>query len=120
MLRELDALDEGDEVRGQLQAFVFSKPTWAALLEGAGPADDGTLDAARVEKNASKMTKPDAALRTLLFEYASYALFLARPHLHRNQAPPPSTRRRVSVQVGAILEPLAPSTRLTPKDEGKR
>jgi len=118
VLRELDAIDEGDDVRGQLQAFVVGQPTWASLLLGAGPADDGTLDANRVEKNASKMTKPDAALRTLLFEYASYALFLARPHLQRNQAPPPSTRRRLSVQVGAILEPLAPRSPI--KDEGNK
>lgn len=111
VLRELDALDQGDEVRGQLQGFVASKPAWVSLLSGAGPADDGTLDAARVERNLGGASDGEQTLRTLLFEYASYALFLARPHLHRNQPSPPSYRRRVSLQVGAILEPLAPSSR---------
>ncbi len=119
VLRELDALDQGDDVRGLLQAFVATRPAWLAVLEGAGPADDGTLDAARVEHNLGA-SADDQVLRTLLYEYASYALFLARPHLKRNQPTPPSDRRRVSLQVSAILEPLAPSKRPGDDNAGSR
>lgn len=111
VLRELDALDEGDEVRGSLAAFVASHPSWLALLDGAGPADDGTLDAARVERNLGGAEGGERTLRALLHEYASYALFLARPHLRRHQPSPPSNRKRLSLQVSAILEPLAPSAK---------
>jgi len=111
VLRELDALDEGDSVRSQLGAFVASRPDLARVLAGAGPADDGTLDAARVEQNvalAGGGTLAEQALAAQLYEYASYALFLARPHLHRVQTAPASSRPRVSLRVTAMLEPIAP------------
>ncbi len=115
VLRELDALDQGDSVRTQLASFVASRPALGRVLSGAGPADDGTLDADRVEQNLALAGAHAAkALGAQLYEYASYALFLARPHLHRVQAAP--TRPRVSLRVTAMLEPIAPTgTRIEPK-----
>lgn len=111
VLRELDALDHGDSVRTQLASFVASRPDLGRVLSGAGPADDGTLDAARVEQNvtlAGGGSLAEQALAAQLYEYASYALFLARPHLHRVETAPVSSRPRVSLRVTTMLEPIAP------------
>src|SRR5581483_9496127 len=109
VLRELDAFDEGDEIRKMLAAFVSQRPLLAKLLSGAGPADDGTLDAAKVEANVAASSDPkhqEELLAAALYEYASYGLFVARPHLDRVQPTP--SKRRVSLQVNAVLEPIAP------------
>jgi hypothetical protein len=109
LLRELDALDTGDEVRGQLGAFVLGHAGFRVLVEGAGPADDGTLDAAAIEANLRRAGDAEASLGSFLYEYASYALFLARPQLQRVQQDiEPTSRRRVSLQVTRMLEPIAP------------
>jgi len=113
LLRELDAIDQGDGVRAQLARRVASTPHLAQVLDGAGPADDGTFDEARVAANVTRA--PDArgtedGLGRWLHEHASYALFLARPHLTRAQArtaegTPPSP---VSQLVTGMLAPIAP------------
>jgi len=118
VLRELDALDQGDSVRSQLAQFVASRASLGRVLSGAGPADDGTLDADRVEQNvalAGGGALAEQALAAQLYEYASYALFLARPHLHRVQTAPTSSRPRVSLRVTAMLEPIAPPEGGKPK-----
>ncbi len=115
IMRELDAMDVGDDVRPQLARFARGA-AYAAVLDGAGPADDGTLNAVRVAINLEAQPDPAASraqLQRWLHELASYAMFLARPHLHRAYAarkepPPPS--QRVSRRVAAVLEPIAPST----------
>jgi hypothetical protein len=115
LLRELDAVDEGDAVRLQLASRAASAPRLAQAFEGAGPSDDWTFDGERVAANVAKLRDPDSvedALARWLHEHASYALFLARPHLLRAQAraatadnTPPA---RVSQVVGGMLEPIAP------------
>jgi len=109
LLRELDALEAGDEIRGQLAAFVLGHDR-GALVDSAGPADDGTLDAAKVEANIAETGEgAEDALGAFLYEYASYALFLARPSLARVQHDvAPTSRRRVSLQVTRMLEPITP------------
>lgn len=112
LLRELDAMDAGDEVRAALARFS-KEPRFANLFAGAGPADDGTFDVAAIAANAAACDDPRAAeekLGALLYDYASYALFLARPHLDRRDAARAAgDRARVSSRVAALLEPLAPS-----------
>ena len=98
LLRELDAIDKGDAVREQLAERAKGVPL-GQVLEGAGPADDGRLDAERVAANVA--SRPDAhaveeVLGNWLHEHASYALFLARPHLKRAQ------------EAAKMLEPIAP------------
>jgi hypothetical protein len=117
ILRELDAMDEGDPIREQLAEFALQSKPHAALFEGAGPADDGTLVAAVVARNVARIaTSPAAAaeaherLAKLLHEYASYALFLARPHLRRAEEAQAREsgdgRARLSQRVSQLLEPI--------------
>jgi hypothetical protein len=109
VLRELDAFDEGDDVREGLAAFVSQRPLLTELLSHAGPSDDGTIDAVKVEENVMATKEPrrqEELLGQSLYEYARYALFLAKPHLDRVQPTP--SKRRVSLQVNAVLEPIAP------------
>jgi hypothetical protein len=112
ILRELDAMDEGDTVREQLATFGTSKQRYARVFTGAGPADDGTFDAARIARNVASAKLPEHELSTFLYEYASYALFLARPHVRRSREARGETteQTRLSRRVGAILEPIAPAT----------
>jgi hypothetical protein len=123
LLRELDAMDQGDDVREQLAAFVAREGTYGALFVGAGPADDGTLNAAAIAENVAKMPKPDEAEEMLagwLFEYASYALFLARPHVRRAeqaQSVRPGevvgSRDPITKRIASLLEPIAPPGAVT-------
>jgi hypothetical protein len=104
VLRELDAMDEGDQVRAQLASFADANGL-ALLFGGAGPADDGTLNAARIAENVSRMGPiAEQALARQLHEYASYALFLARPHLRRAEG-----KARISQRVTTLLEPISAS-----------
>lgn len=108
MLRELDATNEGARVREQLEKFARAHAD-GHLVKGAGPHDDGTFDAAVVLANVEAAGDAEAAegrLATLLYDYASYALFLARPHLHRKEES--DDEPRVSSRVAAMLEAIAP------------
>jgi hypothetical protein len=76
------------------------------LLEGAGPADDGRLDVERVAANVASRSDAQAVEEVLgnwLHEHASYAVFLARPHLKRAQ------------EAAKLLEPIAPPGDGAPK-----
>ncbi len=116
ILRELDAMDEGDAVREQLAAFADQRSPYRQLLAGIVPADDGSLDPAQVVANVGRMShvaEPEDALGRWLYEYASYALFLARPQLlrarqERADSGVPSDQPRLSQRVAEILEPIVP------------
>jgi hypothetical protein len=126
ILRELDAIDEGDSVREQLVAFANKGDAYATLFVGAGPADDGTLDAARVADNVTRVSNAKDAEEKLaqwLYDYASYALFLARPHLQRVQAARDESGapKRLSQRVNALLQPIAKAPRAgEPADRSKK
>jgi len=111
ILRELDAMDEGDTVREQIAAFATTTGSvHAELLASAVPADDGTFDAAEISDKIARASSPRDAEQRLaewLYELASYALFLARPHLRRMEEAR-SGKPRLSVRVTALLEPIAP------------
>ena len=125
ILRELDAMDEGDAVRAQLATFAAQSSAHKSLLGGALPADDGTFDAESTAKRLAADPSPKDAedrLAAWLYEYASYALFLARPHLRRIEDLR-AGQKRISTRVSAMLEPIAPrqgysSSRPEPKKGG--
>ena len=122
LLRELDAIDQGDGVRAQLTRRVAATSHLAQVLDGSGPSDDGTFDEARVAQNAARTHDPrgtEDGLGRWLHEHASYALFLARPHLSRAQTrsaegTPPSP---VSQLVTGMLAPIAPHDGPVPEGE---
>jgi hypothetical protein len=129
LMRELDAMDAGESVREQLADFAAEGGVYDVLFVEAGPAHDGSLDEAKIEQNFARLSAPaDAAylLAEWLHEYASYALFLARPHLQRAEdgvaAPssrPPSARqkRRLSETFRAVLSSIAPPPQDEDEDE---
>jgi hypothetical protein len=130
ILRELDAIDEGDAIREQLVAFASKGEVYSTLFIGAGPADDGTLDAARIAENVMRVSNAKEAEEKLaqwLYEYASYALFLARPHLQRVHAvrdendAVSAAPKRLSQRVNALLQPIAKTPRAgEPADRSKK
>jgi hypothetical protein len=123
LLCELDAMDEGDTVRAQLATFAEQGEVYATLFAGAGPADDGTLQASRVSENmvaALNASEADERLAAWLYEYASYALFLARPHLRRMEQAREGGKARLSKRVTELLEPIAPAAGHRAGDVQKR
>jgi hypothetical protein len=126
-LRELDAIDQGDGVREQLAARVATASVQDVsvedVLEGAGPADDGRLDPERVAANVAQ--RPDAQaverwMRGFLHEHASYALFLAQPHLQRAEqaAHRAAGSGGVSDAVASLLQAIAPPGDAPTRDGG--
>ena len=119
ILRELDAMDEGDAVRAQLAKFMSQSAGASLVAAIGGPADDGTLDPAKVathlEKEGGGAAQNDK-LTTWLHEFASYALFLARPHLRRLEQSQANGKPRLSLRVNTILEPLSSHLKQTAKE----
>jgi hypothetical protein len=106
VLRELDAMDLGDEVRAQLAERACTPP-YAQLFAGAGPQDDGTFTPHTVVENLARSgIAKQEELSRVLREYAGYALFLARPHLQRARLAKEGTGPRLSHRVAALLEPI--------------
>jgi len=73
-----DAATKGRELRKGLASFASGgSGAIAALLAGAGPTNDGTLDARRVAQNLQMQagTAADHTLRRMLYEYTSFAIF---------------------------------------------
>jgi hypothetical protein len=80
---------------------------YAPLFRGAGPAEDGTFDSATLASNLAAMDLEDpiTSLSEWLYEYASFAMFIAEPVL---RAGANSNAAAVSSKVAALLQPLAP------------
>lgn len=96
------------DIRASLASFAASGVVYAPIFRGAGPADDGTLDVTQVLKNLEQMSdleEPLTSLSEWLYEYASFAMFIAEPVL---RAGAQSDASDVSRRVAALLAPLAP------------
>lgn len=124
ILRELDAMDQGDAVRDQLAAYATEPRVHAQLFAGAGPADDGTFDVQRIVQNLSRWeTGAGEMLPGWLYEYASHALSLAQPLVQRREQAPVAQpfgeiRPKLSQRVSRILHPIAshvPATNAPPR-----
>jgi hypothetical protein len=98
-------MDQGDDVRAQLATFAAEASAGSPFT--CAPADDGTLDAAKLDTDFRADDAAADRLATWLYDYASYALFLSQPHLRRRdegQAP----SGRVASRVAGMLEAIAP------------
>ncbi|MFT3764244.1 MAG: hypothetical protein QM820_01790 [Minicystis sp.] len=119
IFREVDAVGKGGEVREQLASFATGAGVYDALFRKAGPAPDGTLIPERIIENIGVMVGPDQAEATLaqwLYEYVSFAVFVAEPYLRPGlEHGPVSIRSGAQSQgsilarkVAALVGPLAP------------
>jgi hypothetical protein len=115
ILRELDAMDQGDDVRAQLARFA-EKGVYAQLLQGARQSDGTLLDAHAVAGNAARIEPTPQLVQQLthwLREYTAYALFLARPHLqkaHKGNSPElgENLSQRVAAMFASIMDEAGP------------
>ncbi len=96
------------DIRDSLASFAASGVVYAPLFRAAGPAADGTLDVAQVVANVNAMPDADNRERQvgeLLYEYASFAMFISEPVLRAGARSDATT---ISTQVAEMLQPLAP------------
>ena len=117
ILKKVDAVGGGRDVREQLASFATASGVYDALFRDAGPAQDGTLDAHKIAGTVEQLVGPENAesmLSQWLYEYASFAMFIAEPLLRSRVLPasdgsPASTESAaVSKAVAELLAPLAP------------
>jgi hypothetical protein len=121
IFREVDAVSRGGEVREQLASFATGAGVYDALFRKAGPAADGTLATDRIIENIGVMVGPEQAEGTLaqwLYEYVSFAVFVAEPFLRPGtdsgpvslRSGAPSQGSSLAKRVAALVGPLAPKS----------
>jgi hypothetical protein len=126
VFREVDAAGHGGVVREQLASFATGAGVYDALFRRAGPGPDGTVAVEPILENIAAMVGPDQAEPTLvqwLYEYVSFAVFVAEPFLRGGQDAgpqaldaPPSLRAgaasgsSLAKRVAELVMPLAPKT----------
>jgi Domain of unknown function (DUF4388) len=97
------------DIRDSLASFAASGVVYDPIFRGAGPsAIQGTLDVDAVAANMRALPNVDNPERTLaewLYEYASFAMFIAEPVL---RAGPRSDATAITAHVSTLLAPLAP------------
>lgn len=117
VLHEVDAIGKGGEVREQLASFATGAGIYDALFQKAGPGADGTLVVDQVVENVTVMAGPEQAepmLSQWLYEYASFALFVAEPFVRAGGADGPMSRAEagelaLAKKVAELIAPLAPA-----------
>jgi Domain of unknown function (DUF4388) len=115
IFREVDAVEHGNEVREQLTSFATGAGIYDALFRKAGPALDGTLVPERIVENVAIMVGPDQAESMLgqwLYEYISFAIFVAEPFLRPESVAGGGRRGEGTNLVRTVAEMMAP---LAPK-----
>lgn len=117
ILKHVDEVGGGAEIREQLSSFATASGVYDALFRDAGPGEDGTLDADRIAETIVVLVGPENATGMLgqwLYEYASFAMFIAEPLLRSRMvdegAGPVSEGAAVSRRVAELLAPLAPDS----------
>jgi len=116
---EVDAAGHGGEVREQLASFATGAGIYDTLFRKAGPAVDGTLAGERIVDNIAVLVGPDQAetmLAQWLYEYVSFAMFVAEPYLRPASEVPGASRKgemmgsSLAKKVAALVAPLAPKS----------
>jgi len=99
-----DDVEKGIELRAGLARFATGGGVYDPLFLGAGPLEDGSLIADRVERNIQAFAGGDANqwLLQLMNDYVGFALF------HAESLLPRETERDLVDRVAVILKPLAP------------
>ena len=109
VMREVDAVGRGDEVRKHLASFATGAGIYDTLFMRAGPKRDGTLDEQKLIDNAAMLAGPDQAegmLAQWLHDYVSFAVFIADPVLRASVG---STKHgpAFAKNISEIVAPLA-------------
>lgn len=94
----------GQDIREQLSSFASGAGVYDVLFQGAGPAEDGTVNADRISDNVAMLVGPaesEAMLSQWLYEYSSFGLFVAEPVLRQAEG-------GVTKKVADLIAPLAP------------
>ena len=105
LLTELDSFGRGGEERAQLAGFSSSGGIYDALFQGAGPAEDGTLVAERLEANARRLVgdeQAEAMLKQWLHDYVAFALFVAETALRGLGGDGDATIKRVAALAASL------------------
>lgn len=108
LLGAMDVLGKGGEVREQLSSFATGAGVYDALFQRAGPAEDGALEPEQIVENIGMLVGPDQAevmLTQWLYEYASFALFLAEPVVRQEDG---ASKAGIVKEVAELIKPLAP------------
>lgn len=116
VLQKVDEVGGGNDIREQLASFATASGVYDALFRDAGPFPDGTLDADKIADTITVLVGPEEAetmLAQWLYEYASFAMFIAEPLLRSRvidepDGAPSSEGATVSRRVAELLAPLAP------------
>ena len=114
ILRKVDAAGGGRDVREQLASFATASGVYDALFRDAGPSQTGVLEPEKIGENIEILVGRDDAVAMLsqwLYEYASFAMFIAEPllrvrRLSEGTEPPSTEGATVSRQVADLLKPL--------------
>ncbi len=116
ILGKVDEIGGGEDIREQLASFATASGVYDALFRDAGPAPDGSLEEAKVAATVQVLAgseDTESMLAQWLYEYASFAMFIAEPLLRARSASeeaPMSEGAAVSRRVAELLAPLAPES----------
>ena len=99
-----------------MASFASASGIYDTQKRDAGPRDDGTLDGAKIADNLERIDGGDGAsmVSQWLYEYASFAVFIAEPLLRLGTflgpdgEPQSVESAAVSRAVAELLKPLAP------------
>jgi len=114
VLQKVDEVGGGRDVREQLASFATASGVYDALFREAGPRRDGTLDPQRIADNIEMLVGREDSPKMLtqwLYEYATFAMFIAEPLLRSRKAKdgqPLSHNAAFSKHIAELLKPLAP------------
>ncbi len=106
LLGQVDQAGRGHEIREQLSSFATGAGVYDVLFQGAGPGEDGTVNADRITENVAMLVGPaesEAMLSQWLYEYSSFGLFVAEPVLRIADA-----QQTITKKVAELIAPLAP------------
>ncbi len=106
LLAQVDQAGRGHEIREQLSSFATGAGVYDVLFQGAGPAEDGTVNPDRITENVAMLVGPaesEAMLSQWLYEYSSFGLFVAEPVLRIADA-----QQTITKKVAELIGPLAP------------
>jgi hypothetical protein len=109
---ELVEIGKWAEVREQLSSFATGAGIYDALFRKAGPLEDGSLVIDAIVENAAVMVGPAQAepmLSQWLYEYVSFAVFVAEPYLRQAEAGPNAAPQSMplSKRLSALIAPLS-------------